>query len=80
MASNERYDRSQGRIEKRRRSECLSALLELSCHQPSDDIGDEDVSSIEDATVKGCQTEITFDYISGLQCFNQRKIDNELSE
>ena len=61
MASNERYERSQGRIEKRR-SECACALLELSCHQPSDDIedGDEDVSSIEDATVKECQTEITF--------------------
>ncbi|XP_022791500.1 uncharacterized protein LOC111330813 [Stylophora pistillata] len=36
VTSNERYERSQGRIEKRRRSECASALLELSCHQPSD--------------------------------------------
>lgn len=49
VTSHERYERTQGRSEKRRRSECASALLELSCHQPSDEIEDvdEDASLIE---------------------------------
>lgn len=55
--------------EKRRRSQCASALLELTCHQPSDENEevDEDAGNIEDSTVKECQTGITVDYISGLE-------------
>ena len=69
VTSHERYERTQGRSEKRRRSECASALLDLSCHQSSDEIGnvDEDASLFEDSTVKGCQTDITGDYITGLE-------------
>ena len=69
VTSRARYERTQGRSEKRRRSECASALLDLSCHQPSDEIEDvdEDLSLIEDSTVKDCQTDITGDYITGLE-------------
>ena len=58
----------QGRSEKQRGSECASALLELSCHQPSDEIEvvDEVASSIEYSTGKDCLTESTLDYITGL--------------
>ena len=69
VTSHARYERTQGRSEKRRRSECASALLDLSCHQPSDEIEDvdEDASLIEDSTVKDCQTDITGDYMTGLE-------------
>ena len=69
VTRHERYERTQGRSEKQRRSECACALLDLSCHQPSDEIedGDEDASLIEDSTVKDCQTDITGDYITGLE-------------
>ena len=71
VTSHEQYERTQGRSEKRRRSECASALLDLPCHQPSDEIGDvdEDASLIEDSTVKDClcPTDITGDYITGLE-------------
>ena len=68
MTNHERYERLQGLSEKRR-SECASFLLELTCHQPSDENEevDEDAANIEDSTVKECQTKITLDYISGLE-------------
>ena len=62
VTSHELYERTQGRSEKRRRSECASALLDLSCHQPSDEIEDEDESLIEDSKVKDCQMDITGNY------------------
>ena len=69
VTSRERYERLQGLSEKWRRSECASFLLELTCHQPSDENEevDEDAANIEDSTVKECQTKITLDYISGLE-------------
>ena len=69
VTSHQRYERLQGLSEKRRRSECTSALLELTCHQPSDENeeADEDSANIEDSTVKEFQTDITVDYISGLE-------------
>lgn len=81
--------------EKRRRSECASALLELTCHQPSDENeeADEDSANNEDSTVKECQTDITVDYISGLEkedaslkeklkmsCFNEDSLKNTMTE
>ena len=60
-SSQERYERAQERREKRR-SECASALLELS-HQSTDDmLVKADASpSVEENRVKGCQSEITND-------------------
>ena len=63
VTSHERYERLQGLSEKRRRSECASSLLELTCHQPSN----ENAANIEDSTIKECQTKITLDYMSGLE-------------
>ena len=69
-SSQERYERTQERSEKRRRSECASALLELS-HQSTDDmLVKADASSIVEERVKDCQTEITNDYITGLEVEN----------
>ena len=46
----------QERSEKQRGSEYARALLELSCHQPSDEIEvvDEDASNIKYSTGKDC--------------------------
>ena len=61
-SSQERYERTQERSEKRRRSECAGALLELS-HQSTDDIllKADASSSVEVNRVKDCQSEITKD-------------------
>ena len=64
-SSQERYERTQERSEKRRRSECASALLELS-HQSTDDmLVKADASSSVEERVK-----ITNDYITGLEVEN----------
>lgn len=95
VTSHQRYERLQGFSEKRRRSKCTSALLELTCHQPSDENeeADEDSANIEDSTVKEFQTDITVDYISGLEkddaslkeklkmsCFNEDSLKNTMTE
>ena len=71
VSSQERYERTQERIEKRRRSEYASVLLELS-HQSTDDmLVKADASpSVEENRVKDCQTEITNDYITSLEMKN----------
>ena len=68
VTSDGRYERLQG-LNEMRRSECASALLELTCHPPSDENEevDEEAANIEDSTVKECETEITLDYIRGLE-------------
>ena len=69
-SSQERYERTQERSEKRRRSECASALLELS-HQSTDDmLVKADASPSVEEKVKDCQTEIANDYITGLEVEN----------
>ena len=86
VTSHERYERAQGRSEKRRRSECASALLDLSRHQPSDEIGDvdEDASLIEDSTVKDCLSDgyywRLYNRLREGKYFTQRKIENELPQ
>jgi len=62
-SSQERYEQTQERSEKRRRSECASALLKLS-HQSTDDmLVKADASpGVEVNRVKHCQREITNDY------------------
>ena len=70
-SSQERYERTQERIEKRRRSEYASVLLELS-HQSTDDmLVKADASpNVEENRVKDCQTEITNDSITSLEMEN----------
>ena len=70
-SSQERYERTQERIEKRRRSEYACVLLELSHKSTDDMLAKGDASpSVEENRVKDCQTEITNDYITSLDMEN----------
>ena len=69
--SQERYEVNQERSEKQRRSECASALLELSHQSTEDMLVEADASpSVEENRVKDCHTEIKNDYITGLEMEN----------
>ena len=87
-SSQERYNRAQERVEKRRRSEGAIALMELS-KTTMEEIMDTGVA-MEELNCKACQTDITDVYLTELRgkrgnaekgkCCSQRTVETKQSK
>ena len=68
-SSQKRHERSKERVEKRRRSDCASALLELfnQSTEEKSHLNASCPSDVEESRSKDCQTEVTNEYIAGLE-------------